>query len=91
VVPWQPHQRKPRRQAHELVGVRIAYRERALRDAVKTAGGIWRPRQQLWEVSREAVRLLGLESRVVEAGAPRQTSASTGISRDMAVDDSVCP
>ena len=38
----------------------------ALRHAVKTAGGIWRPRHRLWELTREAVRVLGLEGRMVE-------------------------
>lgn len=56
----------PRRRGHDLVGVRIAYDERELRTAVRTAGGIWRPRQRLWELSWEAVRVLGLEARVVD-------------------------
>ena len=36
-----------------------------LRERVKTAGGIWRPRQRLWEVDWKTVRELGLQSRVV--------------------------
>ena len=48
------------------MGVRVGYDERELRNAVKTAGGIWRPRQRLWELSWEAVRVLGLEPRVVD-------------------------
>jgi len=90
-VAWEPRGRRPRRQAHDFVGVRIAYRERVLRDAVKTAGGIWRPRQRLWELPWEAVRVLGLESRVVDAPPPRRAQPSIGISPDMAADDTVCP
>jgi len=66
-VAWQPRDRRPRRRAHDLVGVHIAYDERELRSAVKTAGGIWRPRQRLWELSWEAVRVLGLEGRVADS------------------------
>ena len=33
---------------------------------VKRAGGVWRPRQRLWELSWNAVRTLGLHGRVVE-------------------------
>jgi hypothetical protein len=67
-VDWEPRNRRPRRRAHDLVGVRVDYEERALRAAVRTAGGIWRPRQRLWELSWEAVRVLGLEGRVVAPG-----------------------
>jgi len=64
-IEWEPRERRPRRSSHDLVGVRVEYDETALRHAVKTAGGIWRPRQRLWELSWEAVRILGLGSRVV--------------------------
>jgi len=36
-----------------------------LRERIKTAGGIWRARQRLWEVDWKTVRELGLQSRVV--------------------------
>jgi hypothetical protein len=65
-IEWQPRDRRPRRRARDLVGLRVDHREEALRHAVKTAGGIWRPRQRLWELSWEAVRVLGLEGRVVD-------------------------
>jgi hypothetical protein len=65
-VEWTPRQRRPRRRGHDLVGVRIGYDEGELRIAVKTAGGIWRPRQRLWELSRDAVRVLGLGARVID-------------------------
>lgn len=45
--------------------MRIEYRETELRDKVKQAGEIWRPRQRLWEFAYGDVVALGLESRVV--------------------------
>jgi hypothetical protein len=45
---------------------RVDYHENPLRHAVKTAGGIWRSRQRLWELSWDAVRVLGLQDRVVD-------------------------
>ena len=64
-APWHDSARRPRRNDHDLVGVRIAWNETALRSAVKHAGAIWRPRQKLWEMSWEAVRTLGIGHRVV--------------------------
>ncbi len=63
---WAGRAHKPRRNDHDLVGVRIDWKESELRAAVKRAGGIWRPRQRLWELSWDAVRTLGLHGRVVE-------------------------
>lgn len=47
------------------MGVRVAYTETEIREKVKTAGGIWRPRQKLWELRYADIVALGLESRVV--------------------------
>ena len=47
------------------LGIRVEYWESDLRDKVKAAGGIWRPRHKLWELPYEGVVALGLESRVV--------------------------
>jgi len=54
----------------QLLGVRVEYWENELRERVKAAGGIWRPRQKLWELRYADVVALGLESRLVarEAG-----------------------
>ncbi len=62
-APWRGRARRPRRNDHDLVGVRIAWNESELRSAVKRAGAIWRPRQKLWEMSWEAVRTLGIGHR----------------------------
>ena len=64
-VPWTPRQRRQRIHDHDLVAVRIGYSETALRERMKNAGGIWRPRQRLWEIDWKTVRELGLQSRVV--------------------------
>jgi hypothetical protein len=45
--------------------VRIDYWESELREKVKSAGAIWRPRHKLWEMRYEDIVALGLESRVV--------------------------
>jgi hypothetical protein len=52
----------------QRLGVRIEYWESDVREKVKAAGGIWRPRQKLWELRYEDVVALGLESRVVGDG-----------------------
>ncbi len=64
-TPWNGRPRRARRNDHDLVGVRVAWNETELRIAVKKAGGIWRPRQKLWELSWDAVRALGIGHRVV--------------------------
>jgi hypothetical protein len=64
-APWRGRARRPRRNDHDLVGVRIAWNEPELRTAVKQAGAIRRPRQKLWEMSWDAARTLGIGHRVV--------------------------
>ena len=64
-MPWVPRGRHPRREPHDMVAVRIAYAETELRERIKAAGAIWRPRQKLWEVDWKTVRDLALQSRVV--------------------------
>lgn len=64
-VAWNARQRTARREPHDMVAVRIEYSETVLRERIKTAGGIWRPKQRLWEVDWKTVRELGLQARVV--------------------------
>jgi hypothetical protein len=64
-APWSPRARNARRNPDDMVAVRIGYSETDLREPIKTAGAIWRPRQRLWEVDWKTVRELGLQSRVV--------------------------
>jgi hypothetical protein len=63
--PWRGRARRPRRDDHELVDVRIEWRETELRTAVKKAGAMWRPKRRLWEMPWRVVRVLSLEHRVV--------------------------
>jgi len=44
------------------VAVRVDYWEAELRQQVKAAGGIWRPRQKLWEMEYKDAVLLGTEN-----------------------------
>jgi hypothetical protein len=47
------------------LAIKVEYWETELREKVKASGGIWRPRQKLWEMSYDDVVALSLESRVV--------------------------
>lgn len=49
---------------HQL-GIRVEYWETDVREKVKAAGGIWRPRQKVWEMQYKDVVALGFESKVV--------------------------
>jgi hypothetical protein len=64
-IVWAPNPRNPRREPEDMVAVRIGFSETALRERIKAAGPIWRPRQKLWEVDWKTVRDLGLHARVV--------------------------
>ena len=69
-TPWTPRARVPRREPNDMVGVRISYYDTALRERIKNAGGIWRPRHRLWEIDWKTVRELGLQNRVVDEDVP---------------------
>jgi hypothetical protein len=64
-IPWNPRQRNARREPEDMVAIRIAFSETDLRERIKAAGAIWRPRHRLWEVDWKTVRELGLQGRVV--------------------------
>ena len=57
-----------------MVGVRIFYREEALREKAREEGAIWRPRQKLWEMPLLTARRLGLGNRIV-SGEPARPVA----------------
>jgi hypothetical protein len=75
-APWVPNRRNPRREPEDMVAVRIGFSETALREQIKAAGAIWRPKLWLWEVDWKTVRELGLQARVV-AQYPSQKSIYT--------------
>lgn len=54
-----------------MVGVRVFYREEALREKVKEEGAIWRPRQKLWEMPLHTAQRLGLGNRIVSGALAR--------------------
>ena len=62
---WAPNRRNPRREPEDLVAVRIGFSETALRERIKAAGAIWRPRQRLWEVDWKTVQEMDLRDRVI--------------------------
>ena len=75
-IPWAPNRRNPRREPEDMVSVRIEFSETALREQIKAAGAIWRPKHRLWEVDWKTVREPGLQTRVV-AQNPSQKSIYT--------------
>ena len=55
-----PAHRKP----PDRVAVRIDYHEVELREEGKAVGGIWRPKQKLWEMSYGTAAILSLANRI---------------------------
>ncbi|MCW9015208.1 MAG: hypothetical protein OQL06_15685 [Gammaproteobacteria bacterium] len=47
------------------VRVKIDYHETELRQKVKAAGGIWLPKDRLWQLNKNLVKKLDIEHRVV--------------------------
>jgi hypothetical protein len=64
---WTPRARTPRatRSPDDMVLVRVAFGEEALRAKLKALGAIWRPGLRLWELPWGVARGLGIEERVV--------------------------
>ena len=61
-VPWE---RTPR--PDPVVRIRLSVEERALREAVKAAGGRWFPAERQWALHLSEVRRLRLQRRIVRA------------------------
>ena len=60
----------PPRFAHDqIVGLRVAFAEAAVRDRVKQAGGTWNPERRVWQLRYDRVVDLGLSRRIVDAPA----------------------
>jgi hypothetical protein len=67
-APWQPASNTPpedRDRPQQIVGVRIAYTEEALRATVREAGGRWDRGMRLWLLPVSVTRHLGLDDRIV--------------------------
>lgn len=46
------------------VGVKVFFRENALRERVKAAGGVWSKSEKLWELPLDVALSLGLQHRI---------------------------
>jgi len=58
--------KQPIKNNSDRLGIYVAKYESKVRDQVKAAGGIWRSRQQLWELPYGLIVRLGLEDRIIE-------------------------
>ena len=61
---WQPP--RPRFGPDQIVGLRVAFADVAVRDRVKQAGGTWNPGRRVWQLRYDRVVALGLTSRIVD-------------------------
>jgi hypothetical protein len=64
---WSPvdNPQKPVWNMTDRLGIRVDVGETEIREKVKQSGGIWRPRQKLWELPYAEILALGLEGRIV--------------------------
>jgi hypothetical protein len=60
---WQPPQ--PRLAADQIVALRVAFADVAVRARLKQAGGAWNSVRRLWQLRYDRVIALGLTSRIV--------------------------
>jgi hypothetical protein len=61
---WQPP--RPRFAHDQIVGLRVAFTDVAVRDRVKQAGGTWNPERRVWQLRYDRAVALGLKSRIVD-------------------------
>jgi hypothetical protein len=73
---WQPP--RPRFAHDQIVGLRVAFADVALRDRVKQAGGTWNPERRVWQLRYDRVLALGLNGRIVDE--PASNSGCQGSS-----------
>ena len=65
---WDPP--RPRFAHDQILGLRVAFADVAVRTRVKQAGGTWNPQRRVWKLRYDRVSALGLEDRIVpDAGA----------------------
>ena len=73
---WEPP--RPRFAQDQIVGLRVAFADVAVRDRVKQAGGTWNPERRVWQLRYDRVVALGLNSRIVDE--PASNSGCPGSS-----------
>ena len=61
---WEPPQ--PRFAPDQIVGLRVAFADGAVRDRMKQAGGTWNPERRVWQLRDDRVVALGLNTRIVD-------------------------
>lgn len=59
--PWTPE-----RKGDGSVLVKVTFAEKALRQQIKAAGGVWNPDRQAWALPYHQVVALGLTNRMIE-------------------------
>src|SRR5947209_9827850 len=64
---------RPRFAHDQIVGLRVAFADVAVRDRVKQAGGTWNPERRVWQLRYDRVVALGLNSRIVD-----ETASNSG-------------
>jgi hypothetical protein len=61
---WEPP--RPRFAPDQIVALRVAFTDVAVRERVKQAGGTWSPEQRIWRLRYDRVAALGLTARIVD-------------------------
>lgn len=69
-VPWHPRDSRERHlmalSADEPVLVRVYYTEKALREKVRLAGGLWLTEERAWSLTYAKAKALGLADRILD-------------------------
>jgi hypothetical protein len=73
---WEPP--RPRVAHDQIVGLRVAFADVAVRDQVKQAGGTWNPERRVWQLRYDRVVALGLNSRIVDEPASNSGCPGSG-------------
>jgi hypothetical protein len=84
---WEPP--RPRFAPDQIVGLRVAFADMAVRDRVKQAGATWNPERRVWRLRYDRVVALGLNSRIVDE--PASNTGCPGSSRENLHADAQAP
>src|SRR5437773_7010531 len=84
---WQPP--RPRFAHDQIVGLRVAFADVAVRDRVKQAGGTWNPERRVWQLRYDRAVALGLNGRIVDE--PASNSRCPGSSGENLPADARAP
>ncbi len=84
---WEPP--RPRFAHDQIVGLRVAFADVAVRDRVKQAGGTWNPERRVWQLRYDRAVALGLNGRIVDE--PASNSRCPGSSGENLPADARAP